>query len=140
MVRYKLQSASVSSKRENQRLFAELRRICPAVINLSEIDRSNISYYRELEDVMRCHSRSSAYLVQYFKQPLVAPCNCPACRLELWSPFTLDKEFAGSLPHAWQVAMPTLLLLMLLILSHLLFLSRLLLLVMSFVLFASSPS
>jgi hypothetical protein len=25
----------------------------------------------------------------------------------LWSPFTLDKEFAGSLPHAWQVAMPT---------------------------------
>ena len=25
----------------------------------------------------------------------------------LGSPFTLDKEFAGSLPHAWQVAMPT---------------------------------
>jgi hypothetical protein len=88
---------------------AELRRICPAVLQLSSINRSNINNYRELDEVMRCHSRSSAYLVQYYKQPLVAPCNCPACRLCLWSPFTLDKELAGSLPHAWQVIMPSVL-------------------------------
>jgi len=62
----------------------EYRRICPAILKLSEINRSNISKYRELNDVMRCHSRNIAYLVQYCKQPMVAPCNGPACRLGLW--------------------------------------------------------
>ena len=100
----------------------ELRRICPTFLNLSEINRSNISKYRELYDVMRCHSRNNAYLVQYFKQPSVTHCNCPACRLGLWSPFTLDTELAGSLPHAWQVVVPTMLLQMLLILLRFLFL------------------
>jgi len=94
----------------------ELRRLCPTVLNLSEINRSNISKYRELDDVMQCHSRINAYVVQYFKQSLVAPCNCPACRSGIWSPFTLDKELAGSLPHAWQVVVLTMLLQMLLIL------------------------
>jgi hypothetical protein len=55
---------------------------------------------------MRCHARSSAYLVHIFEQHLVAPCNNRACRLELWSPFMLNEELAGSLPNVWQVPLP----------------------------------
>ena len=43
---------------------ATLRRICLTVLQLYVINRSNINNYCELDEGMRCHSRSSAYLVQ----------------------------------------------------------------------------
>jgi hypothetical protein len=51
------------------------------------------------------HSRSSPYLVQYFKQPLQAPCGCKACRKGMWSSFIL-KDLAPTFPHSWQVPLP----------------------------------
>jgi len=84
----------------------ELRKICSSVPKMSSVNRSCIGRYHELEYVMMCHSRSSPYFVQYYKQPLVAPCNCPACRLGVWSPYVINEELAGSLPHSWQVIVP----------------------------------
>ena len=56
--------------------------------------------------VMLQHTRSSPYLVQFFKQPLQAPCACVICRDGLWSPFKLTAELAADLPHSWQVPLP----------------------------------
>ena len=84
----------------------KLREICPAVTRLATINRSNVGSYPELLEVMQCHARTSAYLVQLFKAPLEAPCGCMACRKGLWSPYIIDKRLARSLPHEWQVPLP----------------------------------
>ena len=85
---------------------AEWKKINPYVEDLASINRGNMNKYPELVYVVKCHSRSGDYLVQIFKQPLEAPCNCLACCLGLWAPFILNPELAGSLPHAWQVTLP----------------------------------
>jgi len=83
------------------------RRLClkidALVHDLASNNYGNMNEYHELIDVRKCHFRCGDYLVQCFKQPLEAPCNWIACRLNLWAPFMLNQELASSLPHNWQV-------------------------------------
>ena len=85
---------------------AILRKISPSLGSLSDVNRSSYHKYPELQMVMLQHTRSSPYLVQFFKQPLQAPCACVICRDGLWSPFKLTAELAADLPHSWQVPLP----------------------------------
>ena len=85
----------------------KLRELCPSLTTLAAINRSNEKNYPELLEVMRCHSRSNAYLVQIFKAPLESPCGCVACQKGLWADFVMDPNLAASLPHDWQVPLPT---------------------------------
>ena len=85
-----------------------LRRLCPRLSNLAKVNRSNYNEYPEIQEVMACHTRSSIYLVQFFKEPLVAPCGCQACRLQLWEPPMLNPELSSALPHKWQLKCPCL--------------------------------
>jgi hypothetical protein len=60
----------------------------------------------ELQEVMDRHTRSSPYLVQFYKQPLEAPCACRACRLPLWELAMLPAALVATLPHCWQAPLP----------------------------------
>ena len=58
-----------------------LRKISPLIGDHLKIDSSNIRKHPEIQKVLKNHTRGSAYFRQYFKIPLVANCDCAACKL-----------------------------------------------------------
>ena len=98
--------ARALAQEDLQRMVLILRALCPGLSKISKLNRSSIKKYPQLEKIFKNHSWSSAYLVQLFKQPVVAPCDCLACVGGYWQAFRLGDEIGRSLPHQWQLPLP----------------------------------
>jgi len=61
-------------------LLQVLRKISPMIENALKIDSSNINKHPKIQKCIDNHTRGSAYFRQFFKQPLVANCDCVPCR------------------------------------------------------------
>ncbi len=62
-------------------LLQVLQKISPLIGNHFKNDSSNIRKHPEIQKGLNNHTRGSAYFRQYFKKPLVATCDCVACKL-----------------------------------------------------------
>jgi hypothetical protein len=81
-----------ASDDEQEKLLAILRKISPSIGDRLHIDSSNIKKHPEIQKVLDNHSRGSAYFRQFFKRPLVAECDCVACREGIFSPMIMPVE------------------------------------------------
>ncbi len=55
-----------------------LKRISPGLQHI-KLDKKKAEAFPELLKVLECHSRSSDFMIQFFKQPLIENCDCKAC-------------------------------------------------------------
>ena len=83
---------SHASDSEIDKVLHVLRKISPLVGDHLKIDFSNIKKHPELHKVMDNHTRGSAYFHQFFKKPLVAPCDCIPCKQGMSSSLIMPIE------------------------------------------------
>ena len=55
-----------------------LKRIIPRLQHI-KLDKKKAEAFPELLKVLKCHSRSTDFMIQFFKQPLIENCDCKAC-------------------------------------------------------------
>jgi hypothetical protein len=82
----------LASDEDHEKLLSILRKISPSIGDKLQIDSSNIKKHPEIQKVLDNHSRGSAYFQQFFKRPLVADCDCVACREGIFSPIIMPVE------------------------------------------------
>ena len=91
---------------DQDKLLAILRKISPSIGDQLQIDSSNIKKHPEIQKVLDNHSRGSAYFRQFFKRPLVAECDCFACREGMFSPIIMPVEAYTELHEKYAMPLP----------------------------------
>ena len=56
-----------------------LKSICPSLLNI-KLDKKKAEAFPDILQVLECHSRSTDYMIQVFKESLVENCCCKGCR------------------------------------------------------------
>ena len=59
-------------------LLGTLKSICPSLQNI-KLDKKRAESFPDLLQVIECHSRSTDYMIRFFKEPVVKNCSCKGC-------------------------------------------------------------
>ena len=86
-------------------VLSTLQLLSPQLTEL-KVDAGSINNYPELKKVLDNHSRGSAYMRQYFKEPLVRPCDCQACRKGVWRPLLMPVAAYQELSQRYALPLP----------------------------------
>jgi len=54
--------------------------------------------FPDIKKVLTNHSRGSAYMRQFFKLPLISPCDCVACEKDFFSELVIPEEVYHDIP------------------------------------------
>ena len=60
-----------------------LKSICPRLQH-DKLDKKKAEAFPELLEVLKCHSRRTHFMIQFFKKQLIVDCDCKACRDSLF--------------------------------------------------------
>ena len=83
-----------------------LRRLSPLIGDQLQIDSSDINKHPELQKVVNNHSRGSTYFRQFLKRPMVADCDCVACREGMFSSINMPDEAYKDLHENFAMPLP----------------------------------
>ena len=62
----------------DDQVLGTLRSICPSLENI-KLDKKRAESFLDLLQVFECHTRSTDYMIQFFKEPVVNNCSCKGC-------------------------------------------------------------
>jgi len=91
---------------DKEKLLNVLRKVSPLIGDHLKIDATNIKKHPEIQKVLDNHSRGSAYFRQFFKRPLVAECDCVACREGMFSRIIRPVEAYKDLHENFDMPLP----------------------------------
>jgi len=80
--------------------------ISPLIGQNLKIDSSNIKKCPEIRKVLDNHTRGRSYFRQFFKRPLVAPCECIPCRKGMPAPMIMPLEAYAELHNNLAMSLP----------------------------------
>ena len=72
-----------------------MRRICPSLEHI-KLDKKGAEAFPELLEVLKCHSQSTDYMIQFFKEPVVKNCSCKGCCDGLIKPVRMPRQVYDS--------------------------------------------
>ncbi len=68
-----------------------LKSISPSLQHI-KLDKKRAESCPELVKVLECHSQSTDYMIQFFKEPLIESCVCKGCTNGLFKPIRIPRH------------------------------------------------
>ncbi len=68
-----------------------LKRVCPSLEHI-KLDKKRAELFPDLLKVLECHSKSTDYMIQFFKEPLVQNCSCNGCNNRVIKPVRMPRS------------------------------------------------
>jgi len=68
-----------------------LKRIFPSLKHI-KLDKKRAELFPGLLKVLECHTKSTDYMIQFFKEPLVENCSCNGCNNRIIKPFRMPRS------------------------------------------------
>ena len=83
-------------------LLGTLKSICPSLQNI-KLDKKRAESFPDLLQIFECHTRSTDYMIQFLKEPLVHNCSCKGCndgliKVVRMPPWVYERVMSLSLP------------------------------------------
>ncbi len=70
---------------------APLKSISPSLEHI-KLDKKKAESFPDMLKVMECHMRSTDYMIQFFKEPLVENCTCIGCSNGLFKHVRMPRQ------------------------------------------------
>ncbi len=83
-----------------------LEKIQPGLGNVKLTRQNAVSKGPEILKVLKNHTNSSDYIIQFFKQPRVDNCDCKACKLDLFQPLRMPTTVYKRLHTELRMPLP----------------------------------
>jgi len=74
-----------------QDVLKPLKGISPRLQHI-KLDKKKAEAFPELLKVLKCYTRSTEFMIQFFKEPLIGDCDCEACNQDLFKPARMPRS------------------------------------------------